>query len=178
MRFHALPPDVEHPVVITYTCFLSGFTTCNHLLHPVSQLPSKVNSAQQRFTNNNLMLYRNSLINRQAIIPPYPDSPSCSRWSHSRILAPVRRQALLQSVYPFGDKEKTKVLPYPYHLPCFVTPFIGIFNQEIGSETSIYQIARWNLIRPVLFFATGRLNFSVFVTTELSFPYLPSVRYT
>ena len=54
---------------------------------------------------------------------------------------PIRRQALLQAVNPFGEEIEIKVLTLTHHLPALPSPLVGILQKEVGSKTGEYKLA-------------------------------------
>ena len=43
----------------------------------------------------------------------------------------------MQTVYAFGNHQEVQVAAFSDHIPCLASPFVGIFDKEVGSETGI-----------------------------------------
>ena len=64
-------------------------------------------------------------------------------------LAPVVRHTFHETVDAFGEEKEPKVAPLFHHPPAFRSPFVCIFQEKIGGETSEDNLATLNLPRPI-----------------------------
>lgn len=116
------------------------------------------------------MFYRSSFINRQTIVYSILIL-HCTANSYMIIpISPIRRKTFMQPVYPFGNKKKMKILPFPYHCPGFLPPFIRIFYQKIRSKAGINKVSRRNLICFILFLLQRQIKFFRLCNNRAIFP--------
>ena len=76
------------------------------------------------------------------------------RASHNDIviaLAPVVGHTFHETVDALGEEKETEVAPLLHHPPTFRSPFVRVFQEDIGGETSEDNLTALNLPRPVAF---------------------------
>ena len=62
-------------------------------------------------------------------------------------LAPVVGYTFHETVDAFGEEKEPEVAPLPHHPPAFRSPFVGIFQKEVGGETSENNLTALNFPR-------------------------------
>ena len=168
--FYTLPTNVQYPVIITYTRFFARFSTYHNLFYPCTEFSLEVYSGQQRFTDNDFMLYRSCFIKRKTVIHSVLIFHGATNGNIIIPVPPIRRQTLAEPVYAFSYKQEMKIVSFPHHFPCFYTPFIGFFYQKIGGKTSIDKIAGRDLVSLILFPSHGQIELSGFGYYGTVFP--------
>ena len=143
-----MPTNVQYPVIITYTRFFARFSTYHNLFYPCTEFSLEVYSGQQRFTDNDFMLYRSCFIKRKTVIHSVLIFHGATNGNIIIPVPPIRRQTLAEPVYAFSYKQEMKIVSFPHHFPCFYTPFIGFFYQKIGGKTSWLL---WNCLSHVYY---------------------------
>lgn len=85
------------------------------------------------------MLYRSFFVNGQPVSGPLLVLYRATEGHIFIPLFPIGRQALGKPVDPLGDHKEMEVTTLFDHISGFLSPGIGIFHQEVGGETGIYQ---------------------------------------
>ena len=79
-------------------------------------------------------------------------------------LAPVVGHTFHETVDAFCEEKEPEVASLPHHPPAFRSPFVGIFQEKVGGETSENNLAALDLPRFVTFLLHRQVEITCLTT--------------
>ena len=146
---HALPPEVEHPIVVARTRIHARLAPDRDLLDRRIKIRQEVYPLEQGSRRDDLMLDGGGEENGQTIIRHRLVLDRASNQHIVVAIAPIIRDTLRETVDALGEEIEHAVTPLAHHAPAVRPPFVGIFQEEIRGETSEDHLARRQLVRLV-----------------------------
>ncbi|MPM78927.1 hypothetical protein SDC9_125942 [bioreactor metagenome] len=135
----ALRANIENPVVFAGARLFARLSSNGYTVHPIAKVCAKVDSFQQRLTDDCLMpnlclpKHRKTFVRFRLILHGAADG-------NVRVsLSPILRNTSGKPRYPLCYKQKRAVGTLFHHPPGFASPLVRIFQQKVRCKTGPYQ---------------------------------------
>ena len=132
--FPALPVKIQHPPVIAGAGVRAGFTADRNGFNGPWIFPEvrdKVYGRKHGFRHDRFVTKRQRQVYRETELSGLLVLAGDSDSHLIPDLSPIRREVILNPFRSFGDHEEGRVRPFPYHIPGYRSPFIGIRMEKV-----------------------------------------------
>ena len=140
--FHALEMEIQNPIVGAWPCFRAGFPSGGYGFYdrravriPVlGKVRPKVYPRKHGLNHHSVVREWERKINRQSSVCHKLVFTGDSNGDVGPAVIPINWEVIRDPFRPFCNHEEGTVMPLSDHVPCFASPFICIFMEEVRRE--------------------------------------------